>query len=86
MIWILLIKVNIQDQEEITRLRDKLRDKQQLGISLREELMYSVIDKLLAKEIAYNKNPLDRENLKREVINRVKDIWTNLNLDYYDND
>lgn len=48
--------------------------------------MYSVIDKLLAKEIAYNKNPLDRENLKREVINRVKDIWTNLNLDYYDND
>ena len=34
-------------------LRDKLRDKQQLGISLREELMYSVIDKLLAKEIAY---------------------------------
>lgn len=45
----------MEDQEEITRLRDKLRDKQQLGISLREELMYSVIDKLLAKEIAYNK-------------------------------
>lgn len=79
-------KDSVEDEEEITRLRDKLRDKQQLGISLREELMYSVIDKLLAKEIAYNKNPLDRENLKREVINRVKDIWTNLNLDYYDND
>lgn len=76
----------MEDQKEITRLRDKLRNKQQLGISLREELMYSVIDKLLAKEIAYNKNPLDRETLEREVVNRVKDVWINLNLDHYDND
>ncbi|KAA6342698.1 hypothetical protein EZS27_009570 [termite gut metagenome] len=74
----------LQEREEIDLLKDLLRNKQQMGGSLREELMYTVIDKLLAQEIAYNKSPLSRAELKEETIRRVKEVWRTLNLDSND--
>lgn len=74
----------LQEREEIDSLKDLLRNKQQMGGSLREELMYTVIDKLLAQEIAYNKSPLNRLELKEETIRRVKEVWKTLNIDSND--
>jgi len=74
----------LQEREEIDLLRDQLRNKQQMGVSLREELMYTVIDKLLAQEITYSKSPLNRTELKDETIRRVRAVWKNLNLDSND--
>ena len=69
------------EKAEIDKLKDELRNKQQIGASLRDELMYSVIDKLLAEKVTFNKNSIDRANLKEEAIQRVKEVWKNLNLD-----
>lgn len=77
-------KVSQSEREEIDVLKDFLRNKKQLGSSLREELMYTVIDKLLAEKVAFNKELLGRENLKKEAIQRVKDVWKNLNLETND--
>lgn len=66
---------------EIDELKDFLRNKKQLGASLREELMYTVIDRLLAEKVAFNKNTLDRDSLKEKAVQRVKEVWKNLNLD-----
>lgn len=74
-------KSTASEKAEIDLLKDELRNKQQMGSSLREELMYTVIDKLLAEKVTFNKNSIDRANLKEEAIQRVKEVWKNLNLD-----
>ena len=77
-------EVNPSERAEIDLLREFLRNKKQLGNSLRDELMYTVLDRLLAEKVAFNKNTFDRDSLKEEAVQRVKDVWTNLNLDLYD--
>jgi len=77
-------EVNPSEKAEIDQLRGFLRNKKQLGNSLRDELMYTVLDRLLAEKVAFNKQTLDRNNLKEEAVQRVKDVWKNLNLDLYD--
>jgi predicted ATP-binding protein involved in virulence len=77
-------EVNQSERSEIDQLRGFLRNKKQLGNSLRDELMYTVLDRLLAEKVAFNKQTLDRNNLKEEAVQRVKDVWKNLNLDLYD--
>lgn len=72
--------VTDEEIEESKRLKDELRNKNQMGSSLREELMYTVIDRLFAEKVMYNKNPLNRGELKDEAVNRIKKIWKNLNL------
>lgn len=72
------------ERTEIDELKDFLRNKKQLGASLREELMYTVIDRLLAEKVVFNKNTFDRENLKEEAVKRVKEVWKNLNIDVDD--
>lgn len=73
--------INSSEIKEIDELKDFLRDKKQLGASLREELMYTVIDRLLAEKVTFNKSSFDRESLKEEAVQRVKEVWKNLNLD-----
>ncbi|WP_443945759.1 AAA family ATPase [Pedobacter sp. AW1-32] len=69
------------EKAEIDQLKDFLRNKKQLGVSLREELMYTVIDKLLAEKVVFNKQSFDRNSLKEEAVQRVKEVWKNLNLE-----
>jgi len=69
-----------KDTTELNQLKDELRGKNHLGATLREELMYTVIDKLLAQKVFYDKNPLNRTQLKEEAIRRVWEIWSKLNL------
>ena len=68
------------EKSEIVKLKNFLKDKYQMGTSLRDELMYTVIDELLAEKVLLNKKNFVRERLKAEVVQRVKDIWGNLNL------
>lgn len=84
--YTLLAKNEVSPEEdiEINHLKDFLRNKKQLGGTLREELMYTVIDKLLAEKVNFNKDTVRRENLKEEAVRRVREVWKNLNLD--DND
>lgn len=77
-------KINEKENNEIQALKRNLKDKKLLGNSLREELMYTVIDELLAKKVIYNKNSIDRNSLKEEAIQKVKEIWKNINFDSYD--
>lgn len=65
---------------EITNLKGFLKNKKQLGNTLREELMYAVIDQLLAEQITFNKDSWNRKKLKDEAIRKVKEIWDTLNL------
>lgn len=74
------------EQLELTNLKDELRNQKQLGVSLREELMYTVIDRLLASKVTYDKQSLSRDQLKEEVVKRVEDIWNNLNIRMNDKD
>ena len=46
--------------------------------------MYTVIDRLLAEKVVFDKQTIDRNNLKEEAVQRVKDVWKNLNLNLYD--
>ncbi len=74
-------KATPDEKAEIDQLKDFLRNKKQLGASLREELMYIVIDKLLAEKVIFNKQSFDRNSLKKEAVQRVKEVWKNLNLE-----
>lgn len=77
-------EISSSERMEIDQLRAFLRDKKQLGNSLRDELMYTVIDRLLAEKVAFDKQSFDRNNLKEEAVQRVKEVWKNLNIDLYD--
>jgi len=77
-------EISPTERIEIDQLRAFLRDKKQLGNSLRDELMYTVIDRLLAEKVAFDKQSFDRNNLKEEAVQRVKEVWKNLNIDLYD--
>lgn len=73
-------ELNPTERKELSSLTDDLRDKKHLGASLREELMYSVIDNLLAQKVIFSKEPMERAKLKAEAIDRVKEIWSRLNI------
>jgi uncharacterized protein (TIGR02646 family) len=65
----------------MNRLEAKLRiqqsDSRHLGDSLREELVYHVIDELLAKKFRQVKD-ITRTDLKSEAVKRVGQLWTQL--------
>jgi predicted ATPase len=60
--------------EELTLL---LKGKQHLGDTLREELMYNVIDSRLAQN-ANSRNPVGREELFDDTKKKVIDLWDKL--------
>jgi uncharacterized protein (TIGR02646 family) len=73
-------KISSVELKELNGLKDELRDKKHLGSSLREELMYCVIDNLLAQKVMFSKDIPNREKLKKEAIERVREIWSKLNI------
>ncbi|WP_321280162.1 AAA family ATPase [Marinifilum fragile] len=69
---------------EYNRLKEELKEKKHFGNSLRDELMYETIDKLLAQKVLFSENPLDRMELKGEVVSEVKKIWDELKIEGHD--
>ena len=61
------------------KLKTELRERQHLGTGLRDELMYEVIDKLLAEQLR-SPQPMDRGALKKETLQRVLDSWKEAGL------
>jgi uncharacterized protein (TIGR02646 family) len=76
--------ITLIQTKELNTLKDELRTKKHLGSSLREELMYTVIDNLLAQKVMFSGEIPNRESLKKEVIDRVKEIWSSLNIETND--
>ncbi len=71
-----------EEREVLFQLKDELREKKHFGSSLRDELMYAVIDSLLASKL-YR---FSRAELKAEAIKRVEEIWNKTNNRGYDKD
>jgi uncharacterized protein (TIGR02646 family) len=61
-----------EEKNRLLELHDVIPKKKHLGDNLREELVYYVIDELLAKKA---KVGLNREALKQEAIEGVKKLW-----------
>lgn len=76
--------LNKEEKEELKLLVKDLTKKQHFGDSLRDELMYYVIDELLATKVKFSEDPPNRTNLKKEVVTKVKEIWKSVNIEYYD--
>lgn len=68
-------KLTVNEGDRLRYLKNDLIEKKHFGNSLREEIMYSVIDELLAKELNLEKT-VNRNKLKEETIRRVREIWT----------
>ncbi|MFT3680537.1 MAG: AAA family ATPase [Ferruginibacter sp.] len=69
------------EPNEMERLEAKIRiqqaDSTHLGDSLREEIVYHVIDELLAKNLRKAK-PVSRKELKSAAVKRVQDLWNKI--------
>jgi hypothetical protein len=64
-----------QAQEtRLQQLQDDLRRRKHLGDSPREELMYEVIDQLLAKR-EVERPAMPMEELKQEAVDEVRQVW-----------
>jgi uncharacterized protein (TIGR02646 family) len=72
--------LSLRELDELDEIKTELRDEKHLGSSLREELMYAVIDTLLAKDVKFAKEIPNRMVLKERVIERVRKIWLDLNI------
>ena len=72
----LLSKKGLTNKENLTlnSLKEELKNLKYFGNTKREELMYDVIDNLLAKE--YKEDTIiNKSNLKEEVLKGVKEAW-----------
>lgn len=67
-----------EEEENIIKLSQELPNK--IGNDIRDELVYHVIDELLAKQIKEQGFKLANDDIKEEAVKRVKEIW-----DFIDN-
>ena len=63
----------VEQKGELEELKEELRDKRHLGVTLRENLMYEAIDKLLARQRTSKRKAL--AELKQEAIDQISKIW-----------
>ncbi|MEM7352999.1 MAG: AAA family ATPase [Acidobacteriota bacterium] len=66
-------------QQRRDELKEELRQREHLGHSLRDELMYEVIDKLLAEQLR-SPEPKSRGELKQEALSQVLEAWRDSGL------
>ena len=77
-----LLNASSLSSEQVKRraeLKKQLGERGHLGTGLREELMYEVIDKLMAHHLK-SPEPMDRKRLKKETLQRVLDSWKEAGL------
>lgn len=61
-----------EQQQEFNRLQEKLKGRRQLGETLRENLMFEAIDKLVA---AHRINPRPLPDLQQAALEAIEPIW-----------
>lgn len=59
----------------ISELNETLPNKKHIGDDIRDELVYYVIDELLAKQVKKEGFKMVNEDLKQDAVNRVKAVW-----------
>ncbi len=74
---------NKAQRQRMAELKEELRDRQHLGHSLRDELMYDVIDRSLAQQLL-GPGVSSRPQLKKKTFDRVVQAWIDSGL--YDDD
>ncbi len=65
---------NATQQERLEELKGELADRQHLGATPREELMYEVIDKLLADK-RHRRPERTMDDVKQEAVDRIAKLW-----------
>ncbi|NRR93140.1 AAA family ATPase [Winogradskyella undariae] len=73
----LLAKENRTDEEQnrVSELNQLLPNKKHIGDDIRDELVYYVIDELLAKQVKKEGFKIIDDSIKQEALDRVKNIW-----------
>lgn len=62
-------------QERLKKLKETLKGRRHLGSTLREEIMYEVIDKLLAEK-KHDKPELSINEIKKRAEARIAELWS----------
>lgn len=71
-----------KDQIELRLLGETLPNKKHLGDSVRDELVYYVIDSLLANEVKQKGLSHFDEEIKEKAKNRTRELWDRLKYDF----
>jgi len=73
----LLAKEDRSDEEQnrVSELNQILPNKKHIGDDIRDELVYFVIDELLAKQVKKEGFKIIDDSIKQEALDRVKNIW-----------
>lgn len=64
-----------EEQDRVIELEKLLPYKKHLGEDIRDELVYYVIDELLAKQIKQNGFKSANDNIKQQALDRVQEMW-----------
>ncbi|WP_350289590.1 AAA family ATPase [uncultured Croceitalea sp.] len=64
-----------EEQNRVSELNQILPNKKHIGDDIRDELVYYVIDELLAKQVKKEGFKMANDEIKKEALDRVKDIW-----------
>lgn len=64
-----------EEQNRVSELNQLLPKKKHIGDDIRDELVYFVIDELLAKQVKKEGLKIIDKNIKQEALDRVKSIW-----------
>ncbi len=67
-------KLTEEESRELEELKEQLKGRKHLGNTLREELMYEAIDKVLADK-KHRRPHLMLKDMKAEVVQQIADIW-----------
>lgn len=63
------------EQNRVSELNQQLPNKKHIGDDIRDELVYYVIDELLAKQVKKEGFKIVDDSIKQEALDRVKEIW-----------
>jgi hypothetical protein len=68
----------IEDNSRLHELNIQVPRMKHLGNDIRDEIVYYVIDELLAKKVK-NEGLKMKDNLKKEALEKVKSLWNSIN-------
>lgn len=71
-------KLTLEEKKRIDELSQSLPKKKHLGDDIRDELVYYVIDELLAKQVSDKGYKIINDEIKKEAIEKVKTLWKHI--------
>jgi predicted ATP-binding protein involved in virulence len=71
-------KLNSEEQKRVEELSEIIPKKKHLGDDIRDELVYYVIDQLLAKQVSDKGYKIVDDDIKQDAIEKVKRLWEHI--------